>query len=211
MAYFPLFVELSGKKCVIVGGGTVARRKAEKLLDFGADLTVIAPKISVKLEKMPVRCVHRAFADSDLDGAFLVIAATDDRSLNHRIYTLCTAAKIPVNSVDDAENCSFLFPALVHEEPVTVGICTGGKAPTFAKYLRMLVDDELDTRTMKIAQILTEQRPQVMQRFAPGAARREAMDAILDICLLEGELPDDAEIRSLLDRIAEAKNSGISQ
>lgn len=211
MSYFPLFVELSGKKCVIVGGGQVARRKAEKLLDFGAEITVIAPKICEKLEKLRVRTIHREFADSDLTGAFLVIAATNDPEINHIIYTLCVSQHIPINSVDDADNCTFVFPALVHAEPVTVGICTGGKSPTFAKYLRALIDGELDERTMKIAQILTNQRPIVQQKFSAPGVRREAMDAILDYCLLEGDLPDDAEIAALLDRIADAKNSGKSE
>ena len=211
MAYFPLFVELSGQPCLIVGGGSIALRKAEKLLGFGARLTVTAPEICAELAALPVKAVRRPFAEHDIDGMFLVIAATDDPACNHRIYALCTAQRIPVNAVDDAENCSFLFPALVHAEPVTVGICTGGKSPTFAKHLRRTVQAALDAHTMKIAQILAEYRPEVLERFSSGDAVRRAMDALLDLCLRTGELPDDAEIRECLEQVYENQNRNAGQ
>ncbi|MBQ8921632.1 MAG: bifunctional precorrin-2 dehydrogenase/sirohydrochlorin ferrochelatase [Oscillospiraceae bacterium] len=206
MGWFPLFVELAGRRCVIVGGGTVALRKAEKLLPFSPEITVIAPEICDALRALPVQCVTREFRDDDLTGAFLAIAATDDRALNHHIFVLCTAQNIQINAVDDAENCSFLFPALVQEPEVTVGICTGGQSPVFAAYLRAVIEEELDTRTLETARILTRFRPAVHRMFDTGAQRKEAMNAILDFCLLDGDLPDDSEIAELLEKIHEHHN-----
>lgn len=201
MGYFPFYMEIAGKSCLIVGGGTVALRKAEKLLLFSPQITVIAPKICEKLWQLPVECIERPFADSDLNGAFMVIAATNDAALNHRIFTQCTAKKIPVNAVDDIENCSFLLPALVHRPPVTVGICTGGSSPVFAKYLRQMIEDDLNDRTLGIAEILSRFRPIVKQTFDTESARKSAMEAILAACLASENLPNDAEITAILESI----------
>lgn len=211
MGYFPFFTDIAGKRCVIAGGGNVARRKAEKLLPFSPEITVIAPVICEQLRAMPVRSICRSFQDSDLDGAFMAIAATDDPALNHRIYIRCTERHIHINSVDDAENCSFLFPALVQYPQVTVGICTGGQSPVFARYLRMLIDDELDAKTLGTAEILGRYRPVVHQMFGTAALRREALEAILDLCTLEGDLPDGSEIMQLLEKIDEHKNRNTRQ
>lgn len=201
MGYFPFYMDIAGKRCLIVGGGTVALRKAEKLLPFAPQITVIAPEICGKMRQLPVECIMRSFTDSDLNGAFMVIAATNDAALNRRIYQICTEQKILINTVDDIENCSFIFPALVHCPPVTVGICTGGSSPVFAKYLRQMIEDDLDDRTLEIAEILSRFRPIVKQKFDTESARKSAMEAILAACLASENLPDDAEITELLESL----------
>lgn len=211
MAYFPMFTDLDGQPCVIVGGGRVALRKAEKLLPFGAEITVIAPEILPEIQRLPVTCIQRIYSENDLAEAFLVIAATNDSAVNRGIFTYCKARRIPVNAVDDPANCTFLFPALVREPPVTVGICTGGQSPVFAKYLRMLIEDALDSRTMDICAILCRYTPAVRKQFDTEKHRKEALDAILDLCLLEGDLPDDAEISVLLEKIYENQNRNTGQ
>ena len=91
MAFFPFFIDIADKKILIAGGGNVALRKAQKLLQYGADITVTAPEICAELERLDgVTLIRRGFTDSDADGAFAVIAATDDRALNSHIYELCT-------------------------------------------------------------------------------------------------------------------------
>ena len=108
MAFFPFFIDIADKKILIAGGGNVALRKAQKLLQYGADITVTAPEICAELERLDgVTLIRRGFTDSDADGAFAVIAATDDRALNSHIYELCTRRNILVNTVDDPENCGF--------------------------------------------------------------------------------------------------------
>ena len=174
MAFFPFFVDIADKKILIAGGGNVALRKAQKLLQYGADITVTAPEICAELERLDgVTLIRRGFTDSDADGAFAVIAATDDRALNSHIYELCTRRNILVNTVDDPENCGFYFPALVREGNVTIGISTGGTAPAFAKFVREKVEDELDSFTLGIGEILAGYRPRIKEMFVTEKQRAE--------------------------------------
>ncbi len=146
MGYFPFFMELEGKCGVIVGGGNVAARKVEKLLAFGPDLTVIAPDIEACVKTQgkllqegaaaSLQFEERAFRLEDLDHADFVIAATDDTVLNGEIADCCKARRIPVNVVDDREKCTFFFPALIKEGPLTIGISTDGKSPFAASWVR---------------------------------------------------------------------------
>ena len=205
MAFFPFFIDIADKKILIAGGGNVALRKAQKLLQYGADITVTAPEICAELERLDgVTLIRRGFTDSDADGAFAVIAATDDRALNSHIYELCTRRNILVNTVDDPENCGFYFPALVREGNVTIGISTGGTAPAFAKFVREKVEDELDSFTLGIGEILAGYRPRIKEMFVTEKQRAEAADAIIDLCLLDDVLPDDSDINDLLERIKTA-------
>ena len=109
MAYFPFYIDIENKKILVVGGGTVALRKIEKLMPFSPDITVVAPKICDEIKALNVKIIDRKFCDSDLDGAFCVVSATDDESLNGRIFQLCNEKNILVNTVDDKEKCGFIF------------------------------------------------------------------------------------------------------
>ena len=102
MGYFPFFIDIKGKKCIIVGGGNVAARKIEKLLPFEPDITVIAPEISDDITSLNgIKIVKRKFKDDDINGAFFVISASDDEQLNAHIFKLCRKKNILVNTVDD--------------------------------------------------------------------------------------------------------------
>ena len=111
---FPLFVDLHGKKAVVVGGGKIALRRVKGLRDFGADVTVIAPQLAQPMEGITHLC--RSYEPGDLTGAFLAVAATNDRDVNRAVGEEARAQSIPVSVADRAEECSFYFPA----------ICTGG-------------------------------------------------------------------------------------
>ena len=205
MAFFPFFIDISGRNILIVGGGRVALRKAEKLLPFGADIAAVSPAFCEEFAALKnVTRYFREFADSDIDGAFAVIAATDNRELNSHIYRLCTERNIPVNTVDDPENCGFYFPALVQAGNVTVGISTGGTAPAFARFVREKVEDELDSFTLGIGELLARYRPRIKEMLSTEKLRAEAADAIIDMCLLDDVLPADKEIDDLLERIKTA-------
>ena len=121
MAYFPFFIDIENKKGLIVGGGRIAAHKAEKVKPFGVKITIIAPDIMDKLKQDPAfMCEERPFVPEDIEGCAFVIAATDDRGLNHRISALCQEKGILVNVVDDKDYCGFLFPSLVKEGKLTV-------------------------------------------------------------------------------------------
>ena len=202
MAFFPFFIDIADKKILIAGGGNVALRKAQKLLQYGADITVTAPEICAELERLDgVTLIRRGFTDSDADGAFAVIAATDDRALNSHIYELCTRRNILVNTVDDPENCGFYFPALVRKNNVTVGISTGGSSPIFARYLREKTEEMLDEKTLAAGDILAKCRPLIKQRFPTEEQRKNAAEAVLEYCTGSGKIPSDSEINELLERL----------
>jgi siroheme synthase-like protein len=144
MPYFPLFIDLKGRSCIIVGGGPVAARKAETLLGFGAKLTVIAPEISEPMEALsPERLWRRSYAGpGDLRGACLAIAAADDRECNKQVSQDAKNAGIPVNAADDPALCTFYFPALVKRGELVGAISTSGGCPRLAGRLR----GELETQ-----------------------------------------------------------------
>ena len=202
MAFFPFFIDIADRKILIAGGGNVALRKAQKLLQYGADITVTAPEICAELERLDgVTLIRRGFTDSDADGVFAVIAATDDRALNSHIYELCTRCNILVNTVDDPENCGFYFPALVRKNNVTVGISTGGTSPVFARYLREKTEELLDAKTLAAGDILAKYRPLIKQRFPTEEQRKNAAEAVLEYCTRSGKIPSDSEINELLERL----------
>ena len=140
-----MFVQLKGAEALLVGGGTVALRKAEKLLPYGPHIKVVTPDIIPELAALPgLTLCRRPFAESDLQGTpALVIAATDEPALNRNIAALCREKRIPVNVVDDPEACGFLFPALVRRGRLSVGISTGGASPTAAVWLKERIESIL--------------------------------------------------------------------
>ena len=111
MSYFPFFVEIGQKRCLVVGGGTVAFRKIEKLLPFGVEITVVSPSFCAEIEQTEGICrIRKEFQAEDVEDMSFVIGATDCEAVNTRIAAVCHAKHIPVNIVDDAEKCSFFFP-----------------------------------------------------------------------------------------------------
>jgi uroporphyrin-III C-methyltransferase/precorrin-2 dehydrogenase/sirohydrochlorin ferrochelatase/precorrin-2 dehydrogenase/sirohydrochlorin ferrochelatase len=118
MAYFPMFVDLKNKLCLVVGGGTIALRKVRVLLDFGACVKVVAEQIIPEIEQCSKRLTlcKRAFEEDDLEGCAIVIAATENAALNHTIAELAGARGILVNAVDRQEDCTFIFPSYVREQ-----------------------------------------------------------------------------------------------
>lgn len=186
MAYFPFFVDLEGQRGLIVGGGTVALRKAEKLLPYGPALTVVALEPVSELAALPVELTRREFQPEDLDRADFVIAATDNEEENHRISALCQGRKIPVNVVDDKEACSFLFPALVRRGNLSVGVSTGGSSPTAAIWLKEQIEGLLPEQTEEILTWLEAQRPLLKERLPDQWARAACFARLFAACLERG-------------------------
>lgn len=188
MAYFPFFMDLEGREGLIVGGGAVAARKAEKLLPFGPRLTVAAPEILPELEALPgLTLVRRAFEPSMLEGKFFVIAATDRREANREIAALCRARGILVNAVDDKDVCTFLFPALARRGELTVGVSTAGASPSAAVWVKERVEDLLPEDFGDLLAYLSSLRPRVRERV-PEERRAGAFSRLFALCL-EGGFP----------------------
>lgn len=202
MGYFPFFVDIKDKKIIIVGGGDVAFRKSVKLMPFEPKITVIAPDFIKDFEYLHgINMLFRKFDDNDIKGAYAVIAATDDNSLNARIYELCREKNILVNTVDDKEKCTFIFPALVKRDDITIGISTAGKSPFFAKYLRQYIEDELDDEMLLTLETLGKYRSYVKSIFDTEEKRKEAFVAIFDLCQVCEGVPSDEDIKDMLEKI----------
>lgn len=209
MAYFPFFVDLSGKKGLIVGGGTVALRKAEKLLPYGPELTVAAPELLPELEALPgLTLLRRPFGPELLEGMYFVIAATGDPELNHHIAALCGARGVLVNVVDDREYCSFLFPALIQDGPLSVGISTGGASPTAAVWVKERAAALLPERFGALLDWLESVRPAVRAALPEQSAHGPVFARLFTACL-ELERPlDQGEFNAFL--AAFGRKNGLS-
>lgn len=200
MAYFPFFIDLDGKEGLIVGGGTVALRKAEKLLPYGPNLTVLAPEILPELKKMDgIACLEIPFTPAALQGKDFAIAATDDAELNRSIAERCQTRRVLVNVVDDPENCGFLFPALVKRGQLSVGISTGGASPSAAVYVKNRVMECLPEHLEEILDYLSSTREQIKAAL-PEERRSAAFKKLFDACMDVGRPLTEAELCDLLQK-----------
>jgi precorrin-2 dehydrogenase/sirohydrochlorin ferrochelatase len=142
--WYPLFLDIEGRRVVIAGGGKVALRKAQGLAEAGARITAVAPRFDAGFEGLPVERIERAFQESDTVGAMLVFAATDSRDVNHRIAELAKERGIPANIADAPEECGFIVPARIRRGDVQIAVSTGGTDPSRAASLRRKLEEWLD-------------------------------------------------------------------
>ncbi|WP_449075026.1 precorrin-2 dehydrogenase/sirohydrochlorin ferrochelatase family protein [Ruminococcus sp.] len=191
MAYFPFYIDIENKNILVVGGGTVALRKIEKLLPFKPNITVVSPKISIEILRLNVNTINREFADGDLENVFCVISATDDEQVNAHIFDLCSAKNILVNTVDDKEKCGFIFPALVQKNSVTVGITTSGKSPIYAKYLKEQFLNMLENTNSDTAETLWQYREYIKENTADEELRKKVFSALMGMCLCGESIDTD--------------------
>ena len=175
MTYFPFYCDIEKKKWLLVGGGRVAAGKFSRLIAFTRKITVIAPEISDEIKKdaaSDARLLERDFMAADLDDADIVVAATDDKALNAQIASLCRERKIPVNAVDDPENCDFIFPAIIKKGRLTVSVSTNGASPIYAAMLKKQINDSLPEYIDIILEKMAALRKIVPERF-PSLSQHE--------------------------------------
>lgn len=202
MPYFPLFIDLKNRPCLIVGGGRVAFRKAEKLLPYGPEITVVAAQFCPELEGLSgVTRLRRPYAQTDPDGMALVIAATDDASLNRTVSEACRAKNIPVNVVDDKELCTFLFPCLVQQGELSVGISTGGASPTAAVWLKNRVSELLPPEFDEILCWLESLRPRLKQAVPEETRRAALFSSLFTACLETGHPLTEEQLAELVEEL----------
>lgn len=178
MALFPMFVDLKDQNCLVIGAGEVALRKIEQLIKFSPHLTVIAPwiheEISLLAKDYNIVLIERPYTIEDLEGRFMVIGALDDLSEQAKIYDSCMARRISVNCVDSPALCSFIFPALIVEGDLCVGINTAGRAPAVSSALRKY----LTSMIPKGIHELVDQVHAIRQSEPVGKPRQEKIIAI---------------------------------
>jgi len=147
MSLLPIFVKLAGRQCLLVGAGEVALQKIPSLLAADARLRVIAPRVvpevAVLASEGRIEVIGREYMDSDLEGTFLVIAATDDPAVNEAVYRGAVERNILCNSVDDPPHCDFYFGSIVSRGDMQIAISTAGESPALAQRLRREIDEQL--------------------------------------------------------------------
>lgn len=177
MDIFPISLKLKQQLCLIVGGGSIAFRKASLLAKAGAILHVIAPEIDENL-KMLVQASHgklvyKPFDEADLNKPYkLVIAATDQPDVNHHVFVVCEQKNLLVNSVDDIPNCRFMVPALIDRSPLVISIASNGTSPVLSRQLRTQLETLIPHGMGKLAQFSGEWRKAVKEKISNPDERR---------------------------------------
>ena len=189
MPLFPIFLKLAGRLCLVAGAGNVAAEKISSLLHAGAQVTVVAPAALPAVEQQAaekkILWHQRAFAPNDLDGMFLVIAATSSPEVNHYIFTLASERGILCNSVDDPPNCDFYFPSIVERGDLQIAISTAGESPALAQRLRKEIDAQLAPEFgVRLAQ-LGELRREVLAEQPASDERKQLLHTLAGLPLCE--------------------------
>lgn len=184
MRLFPLFADLRGRDVLVVGGGAVAARKAQALLEAGASVRVGAPAFDATVLALAdagrVRLLHGGFEPSWLDGAWLVVAATDVREVNAAVADEAQRRRVFVNVVDDPELSAFQVPSVVDRAPLVIAVSSGGAAPVLARRLRERMEALFDHSLGRLAALAQRHREAIRQRFPQMTGRREFYDWLCD-------------------------------
>lgn len=186
--FYPVYLDVRGRRVLIVGGGPIATGKARGLIEAGADVTVVAPEVSEEIRDWhnagALRWHARAFDDSDIDHMFMVIGATDDKALNARVYQLANAEQRVANAVDDLDNCNFIAPAIARRGELQVAVSTGGASPALAKQIRDRIEHELLTEdAADLAAFLGSWRPTVKATLPTYQRRQAFWEGVLESCV----------------------------
>lgn len=210
MAYFPMFVDMTERECLIVGGGNVAYRKVIVMLDFGAKVTVVAEDICDELRKLTIgdiasedktgsytankenriTFIKRRFERKDCDGMEMVIAATDDNALNHEIAEYCKVNGIMVNAVDQKADCSFIFPSYIKEKNLVAAFSSGGNSPVLTQYLKGKEQEILTPFLGELNEYMGQIREKVIAQYDTEAERKRVFKEILCAAIDNGRIPE---------------------
>lgn len=205
MALFPMFVDLEGKHCLVVGGGAVALRKARSLLKCGARVAAVAPSFVPGWEETDVRLVHRPFEPEDLRDAALVVAATDDEMLNRAVADACRDAHVPVNAANTPEAGTFFFPAIVRRGPLTVGVSTDGASPAASAYVRKTIEETLPGDWFgEVIEYLGSVRDDVKQNVPGEHMRAHVFHVLFEACMERQRPLTEEEFRAVCRAAKEA-------
>lgn len=202
--HYPVFLDLAGRRCAVIGGGEVARRKVEGLLACGAAVRVIAPEVCPALEALAGRgavdWVRRAYAPGDLVGACLAVAATGDPEVNRRVRREAGERGVLLNAVDDPAPGDVLLPAVVRRGDLTVAVSTGGKSPALARRLRERLEGEFGPEYGAWLDLLGRVRAGLRARVADPRRREEILFSLVDdpeYLVLLGRGREDEVLRRL--------------
>lgn len=182
--FYPIYLDLRNRDCLVVGGGPIATGKVAGLIDAGARVTVVAPEVSDAITRWhdedKIVWHQRTFVPQDIASAFMVIAATADGELNARVYQLANAQQRIANAVDDLDNCNFIAPAIARNGALQVAVSTSGASPALAKQMRDHIQrDLLSDANALLAHVLGRWRPAVKRRIPTYQLRQAFWEGVL--------------------------------
>ena len=212
-AYYPVYLNLTGKKCLVFGGGPIAEDKIAKLQSTGAQVTIVSPTVTPNLQAW----VHRGdfqwqpreYQAGDMEGAFLSIAATNDRQVNHEIFQEAERLGVLINVVDDPEQCTFIAPAVVRRGQVTLAISTGGASPALARKLREALTEDAVLEWADLARVLSLARKVVKKRGLTVDPQRWQCCITTELLQLAQSGHEDQALSSLLSRLTDPDAPGL--
>jgi precorrin-2 dehydrogenase/sirohydrochlorin ferrochelatase len=188
LKYYPVFLDIAGRTCVVIGGGEVACRKVHRLLECGARVTVVSVELCPDLAALKTQgtLTHIAdrYAPEHLHGAFLVVGATDSGEVNTRIFHDARTQRILVNIVDEPERCDFILPSLVERGDLTIAVSTGGQSPALAKQLRRELEAIFGEEYETYLRIMGDVRAIVLARGSPSEENRRIFESLVQSDLL---------------------------
>ncbi len=189
MDFLPIFLDVKGKPCLVVGGGDIATRKVNLLRRAGAVVRVVAPRLGRALagirDSGDLEHLARDFQPSDLQDCHLAIAATDDPAVNRAVAAEAEARRIPVNVVDQPELCGFIVPSIIDRSPVVAAVSTGGASPVLARLIRTRLESLIPAGYGRLAELTRRYRDKVKIRFANPPDRRRFWDRVLQGAVAE--------------------------
>jgi len=189
MKYYPVYIDISKRKCVVAGGGDVAERKVERLLECGARVVVIGNELTPNLEAMKneekISHIPDNYKNDYIEGALLVIGATDRDEINERIYRDSKERGILVNIVDDPAKCDFIVPSVFQQGDLSIAISTGGKSPALARNLREELEQRYGHEYRILLNIMGDIRGKIISRGEPSDENRKLFESVLNSDILQ--------------------------
>jgi precorrin-2 dehydrogenase/sirohydrochlorin ferrochelatase len=188
MSFYPVFIELEGKKVLVVGGGNVAYRKVQTLLECGARVfltgRVLTPALQEMVETKAIRFLGQEFKDEYLNNAFMVIAATDDKALNHQVSVCARKQRVLVNAVDQPPDCDFIVPSILKRGDLQIAISTSGKSPALARRIRKGLEKEFGEEYGAFLAMMGRLRKEILSLGLPQEENSRLFQKIVDADLL---------------------------
>lgn len=174
--YYPVSLNLEGKKCLVAGAGIVAQRKVRRLLECGARVLVVSPEAAPFLkslaEKKKIILRKKRVDLTDLNGVYLVVSATGDRKVNSSISSYCCRKGVLVNVVDSPKECNFILPSVVRRGNLTIAVSTDGISPALSKKIRRDLEGRFGAEYAKLLRLMAKLRPEVMRKIKNSSARK---------------------------------------
>lgn len=207
--YYPIYIDIEDHDVVIIGGGNVCARKAETMMKYGARVTVVAPEFTREIEGWAregrLALKRKTYDASDLDGATIVIASTDDTSVNEQVAADCRTRRIPVNVVDVTPLCEFIVPAIIESGSIQIAVSTGGKSPALARTLKEDLQRFVGPEYAEVNDVLGTLREGAKRVLPTDVDRKRFFDGILAGGILD--LLRQGKRREAYDIIARACES----